>query len=179
MPQQKNITKEIKVITEQRIVKGQKKHGFPMRRWKISLMGVGANGEEEPLPYVDRVEYLLHQTFEPPLRKVSEYPFTLQEKGWGEFDMKVMLYFADKSTTPYVVDHDLNFQLERYETFKPDMKPSFLKLLNQPAETISNKESNASKNGSGMDTKTNKRRREDVQKSRAKRIKSDRSSDDD
>lgn len=128
-------------------------------------MGVGANGEEEPLPYVDRVEYLLHQTFEPPLRstffrtsfgrwqrvrlgffsllldclshqlttvvfcfrfflpatrlvvyiEVSEYPFTLQEKGWGEFDMKVMLYFADKSTAPYVVDHDLNFQLERYE----------------------------------------------------------------
>lgn len=46
---------------------------------------------------------------------MSEYPFALQEKGWGEFDMKIMLYYADKSTTPYVVDHDLNFQLDRYE----------------------------------------------------------------
>lgn len=59
------------------------------------------------------------------------------------------------------------------------MKPSFLKLLNQPMETTSTKENNVSKNGSAMDTKTNKRRREDVHKSRAKRIKSDRSSDDD
>ena len=46
---------------------------------------------------------------------MAEYPFELQERGWGEFDMKIMLYFADKSPTPFVLDHDLNFQMQHYE----------------------------------------------------------------
>lgn len=155
-----------------------------MRKWKIWLKGVNANGEDEPLPYIDYVEYLLHDTFEQPLRKVTEYPFTLQEKGWGEFDMKIMLYFTDKSTAPHVVDHDLNFQLNHYEvphtlTFKADPKSSFLKLLNQSAEAIPSRETNAPKNGGGMDSKSNKRRRDDSHKSRTKRMKSDKSSDED
>ncbi|CAO3574858.1 unnamed protein product [Mortierella alpina] len=179
MPQ--NITKEIKVITDQHIVKGQKQHGFPMRKWKISLLGINANGEEETLPYVDHVEYILHHTFEQPLRKVTEYPFELQEKGWGEFDMKIMLHFADKSTAPFVLDHDLNFQTGHYEiahtlTFKPDLKPSFLKLLNPPIETISDRDSLLSSESEG---KAQKRRRETTLKKNTKRIKEDRSSDDD
>ncbi|KAF8951253.1 hypothetical protein BGZ46_004098 [Entomortierella lignicola] len=154
-----------------------------MRKWKISLMGINANGEEEPLPYVDRVEYLLHETFAQPLRKVSKYPFVLQEKGWGEFDMKIMLYFVDNATAPAVLEHDLNFQSTHYEvphtlTFKPDLKPSFLKLLNQPVETITDKNSRLSSNGNGVDAKTNKRSRDDTHNKKSKRIK-DYSSDDD
>lgn len=42
-----------------------------MRKWKISLCGVNANGEDEPMPYVDHVEYILHHTFEPPVRSKS------------------------------------------------------------------------------------------------------------
>ncbi|KAF9940086.1 hypothetical protein BGZ65_008326 [Modicella reniformis] len=172
------------IITEQHVVKGQKQHGFSMRKWKIYLMGIDANGEEEPLPYVDHVEYLLHHTFEQPLRKVTEYPFALQEKGWGEFDMKVVLYFADKTSEPYVLEHDLNFQLNQYEvphtlTFKPDLTPSFMKLLHQSAETISSRENRLSNSGGERDTKTNKRGREDMLMPTTKRIKGDRSSDDD
>jgi hypothetical protein len=59
------------VITDQHILKGQKENGFPVRKWKISLMGINANGEEESLPYVDHVEYILHQSFEQPLRSRS------------------------------------------------------------------------------------------------------------
>ncbi|KAI8595586.1 yeats family-domain-containing protein [Dissophora ornata] len=180
MPQHKSIRKEIKVITDQNIVKGQKQNGFPMRKWKISLGGVNANGEEDNMPYVDHVEYILHQTFEPPVRKVTEYPFLLQEKGWGEFDMKIMLHFSDKSVPPFVLDHDLNFQSTHYEvpqiiTFKSDLKASFVKLLNLPASNISDRESS---NDSAGDSATHKRRRDVLVKEKAKRIKDDRSSDD-
>jgi transcription initiation factor TFIID/TFIIF subunit len=94
---------------------------------------------------VDHVEYILHQTFEPPVRsksfllsfsgypllqfnqmavdtvvplfslEVNEFPFQLQEQGWGEFDMKIMLHFVDKSVPPFVLDHDLHFQSTHYE----------------------------------------------------------------
>lgn len=35
-------------------------------------MGVNANGEEETLPYVDYVEYILHVTFDQPIRSKLE-----------------------------------------------------------------------------------------------------------
>ncbi|KAG0359607.1 yeats family-domain-containing protein [Gamsiella multidivaricata] len=180
MPQPKSIRKEIKVITDQNIIKGQKQNGFHVRKWKISLCGVNANGEEETMPYVDHVEYILHQTFEQPVRKVNDYPFILQEKGWGEFDMKIMLHFVDKSVPPFVLDHDLNFQSTHYEVpqtiiFKSDLKPSFVKLLNLPVSTISDRESS---NDSTGDSATHKRRRDTIVKDKAKRVKDDRSSDD-
>ncbi|KAG0285687.1 hypothetical protein BGZ98_005363, partial [Dissophora globulifera] len=115
------------VITDQNIVKGQKQHGFPMRKWKISLCGVNANGEEETMPYVDHVEYILHQTFEQP-------------------------------------------------TFKSDLKPSFVRLLNLPVSNVSDRDSS---NDSAGDNATHKRRRDVLMKEKAKRIKDDQSSDDD
>ncbi|KAF9418237.1 hypothetical protein BGZ94_009748 [Podila epigama] len=179
----KVIYKSLKVITDQNIVKGQKQHGYPMRKWKMSLMGVNANGDEETMPYVSHVEYILHHTFEQPVRKVTSYPFTLQEKGWGEFDMKITLYFKDKSIPPAVLDHDLNFQSTHYEIshqlsfHRADVSDSFLKLLNRPPENSGEKEShqsNESKDGSSQ-----KRRRKTLVKEEAKRAREERSSDDD
>ncbi|KAF9433368.1 hypothetical protein BGZ76_009552 [Entomortierella beljakovae] len=170
------------IVTDQHVVKGQKHQGFLMRRWKISIVGVNANGDEEPLPYVDHVEYLLHETFAQPVRKVTEYPYVLQEKGWGEFDMKIMFYFIDNATSPFVLDHDLNFQSTHYEvphtlTFKPDLKPSFIKLLNQPPETVADRGSRPPNNGNGV-SKANKRQRDDSQNKKSKRIKEYDSSED-
>ncbi|KAF9360470.1 hypothetical protein BGX34_007758, partial [Mortierella sp. NVP85] len=152
-----------------------------MRKWKISICGVNAHGEEETLPYVDHVEYILHQTFEPPVRKVNEFPFQLQEQGWGEFDMKIMLHFVDKSVPPFVLDHDLHFQSTHYEvpqtiTFKSDLKSSFLKLLNLPPSNASDRESS---NDSAGDSMTHKRRRDAGSKEKVKRMRSGHSSDDD
>ncbi len=46
---------------------------------------------------------------------VRKPPFTLSEKGWGEFDMKIKLYFTDKSVPYVTLDHDLNFNKPHYE----------------------------------------------------------------
>lgn len=52
----------------------------------------------------------MRQTFRRP-------PFTINEKGWGEFDMQISLtpVGAPKSGDQ-VLAHDLNFQQERYES---------------------------------------------------------------
>ena len=42
-------------------------------------------------------------------------PFRIQEEGWGEFDMVLVLSPKDKGAD-ITVAHDLNFQNERYET---------------------------------------------------------------
>ena len=41
-------------------------------------------------------------------------PFRIEEKGWGEFDMNIVLTAVGKGGD-HTLEHDLNFQAERYE----------------------------------------------------------------
>jgi hypothetical protein len=63
----------------------------------------------------------------------KEEPYILQEKGWGEFDMRVVLYFTDNVTDPQVLLFDLNFALSNYSKTHtvefPNASPELLKLL--------------------------------------------------
>ncbi|CAG8496615.1 644_t:CDS:10 [Diversispora eburnea] len=131
------IEKEISVVTDQEVAKNLKTtNGLPMRKWKVSLYSIDDETSEKcPLNFVDRVEYLLHPTFENPERVIKKPPFTLSEKGWGEFDMKIILHFTDKSIQPWTIEHDLNFKKSHYEVihklkfFEP--KPPFRKMISQ------------------------------------------------
>jgi hypothetical protein len=42
-------------------------------------------------------------------------PFLLQEQGWGEFDMELVLHAVDKGGDHFI-KHDLNFHKNKYET---------------------------------------------------------------
>lgn len=44
---------------------------------------------------------------------ITKPPFRIQEEGWGEFDMRIILTAADKE---HPISHDLNFAQSRYES---------------------------------------------------------------
>lgn len=61
-------------------------------------------------------------------------PFKIEEKGWGEFDMTIVLTAVHKGGD-HTLEHDLNFQSERYEakhtvTFR-NPKPDLLAILQE------------------------------------------------
>jgi hypothetical protein len=45
---------------------------------------------------------------------IKKAPFRIDEKGWGEFDMTIVLTGVGKGGD-HTLEHDLNFQSERYE----------------------------------------------------------------
>lgn len=45
---------------------------------------------------------------------IKKAPFRIEEQGWGEFDMTIVLTAAHKGGE-HSLSHDLNFQSERYE----------------------------------------------------------------
>ena len=45
---------------------------------------------------------------------IKKMPFLLQEQGWGEFDMEIVLHAIDKGGD-HTLRHDLNFQKPKYE----------------------------------------------------------------
>jgi len=110
------VKRTIKLVTQQAILPDLPpvSEGYPMREWSIRLFVVGPNGEELPATMFDRVTYRLHPTFQNPNRAIKRPPFLLSERGWGEFDMEVVLHTADKGGD-HLIRHDLNFQKPRYE----------------------------------------------------------------
>ncbi len=54
---------------------------------------------------------------------IKKVPFKIQEEGWGEFDMEIVLSAIDKGGD-HALAHDLNFQTERYEAKHPVVSSS-------------------------------------------------------
>jgi len=51
--------------------------------------------------------FTLHESFANPVREVLQPPWEVSEQGWGEFDIRIQIYFQDQSEKPVVVDHFL------------------------------------------------------------------------
>src|SRR5690606_16690231 len=83
--------------------------------WSISIYVLGPQGQEIPANVFDKVTYHLHPTFQNPTRHLKKPPFTLSERGWGEFDMEIVLNMADKAGS-HTIKHDLHFQKPSYES---------------------------------------------------------------
>ncbi|KAI7871346.1 yeats family-domain-containing protein [Spinellus fusiger] len=112
-------SQDIKIICQNSIIKGAHAtsvDGHPLRNWKIKLVAMDGNKEKKGKlsALLDRVEYILHPTFANPRRVMNKEPYLLQEKGWGEFDMRIMLYFTRDLADPEIVLFDLNFAHSTY-----------------------------------------------------------------
>lgn len=91
---------------------------FPLRKWSIDVYLVGPNGEELPANCFEKVTYKLHESFdERAIQAMKTPPFSIEENGWGEFEMKIVLTpVGNPKGGDITLSHDLNFREERYET---------------------------------------------------------------
>jgi len=89
-----------------------------MRDWSIEIFLVHEqDGSLVPATVYEKARYNLHPSFERAVQTINRAPFRLQEEGWGEFDMKItMTAVGGAKGGEHVLDHDLNFQQEKYES---------------------------------------------------------------
>jgi len=85
-----------------------------MRTWSIEIWLLDEHGEHVSASVFEKATYNLHPSFERPKQVIKGAPFRINEKGWGEFDMTIVLTSAFKGGD-MTLAHDLNFQSERYE----------------------------------------------------------------
>ncbi|EEC14279.1 yeats2, putative [Ixodes scapularis] len=65
-------------------------------------------GEPEIASVVRKVRFFLHPSYRPnDLVEVTEAPFQLVRKGWGEFPLRVQLHFRERWNKPVDVIHSL------------------------------------------------------------------------
>lgn len=102
-----------------------------MRGWLIQILMLDQSQNEVPATIFDKVTYHLHPTFANPVRTVKKPPFKIEEEGWGEFDMQIVVHFVGGGERK--LNHDLNFRETRYvsdhEIMCPTNKPVLARLL--------------------------------------------------
>mmetsp|Transcript_25182 Transcript_25182/g.28001 ORF Transcript_25182/g.28001 Transcript_25182/m.28001 type:complete len:217 (+) Transcript_25182:67-717(+) len=82
-----------------------KKSGDATHSWRAYVRGVV---EDQDISYfIKKVHFHIHESFANPLRIVKKPPFQVTEKGWGEFMIKIELFFVDESISPVTFQHDL------------------------------------------------------------------------
>jgi YEATS domain-containing protein 4 len=57
--------------------------------------------------FIRAVEFVLHDSFDPPTRKVEGMPYEMSEYGWGEFDAVIRVHFRDPSEKAVEFFHPL------------------------------------------------------------------------
>lgn len=90
-----------------------------MRGWSISIYLLNPDGDEMPATCFEKATYILHESFGPKRMRqtIRKAPFTIEEKGWGEFDMQIALTpVGAPKNGEHTLSHDLHFQQERYES---------------------------------------------------------------
>lgn len=128
------VKRTVRFTTTQHVLKDipAVQEGFPMRQWTISVSLVNDKGIEVPATIFDKVTYALHPTFANPIRSFKKPPFTIQEQGWGGFDIPITLTLIEKGGDKKI-NHDLNFYKEKYIIDKQitinTTKPNLLKEL--------------------------------------------------
>ncbi|KAE9974529.1 hypothetical protein EG327_008731 [Venturia inaequalis] len=160
-----DIKREVKIITEQTILPDvpEQVPGFPMRAWSIEIHLLDDQGQQVPANVFEKVMYELHPTFAKPKQTFNKPPFKISEQGWGEFDITIHCTAVGQRGQDYPLQHDLNFQNERYEakhsiTFR-NPKPELVKLLSQSGPVGEN---GAAKKAAGGDKKKAGRREKNV-----------------
>ncbi|KAM0674805.1 YEATS domain-containing protein 4 [Gurleya vavrai] len=91
---------------------------------------------DAPMNYIQNVTFKLHETFKEPVI-IKEFPFEIQNEGWGEFTIQIKISFVDPNercinTSHYLVLHEgEEVKSERHEeiVFRSPSK-SMLKILN-------------------------------------------------
>ncbi|MCJ1230101.1 hypothetical protein MMC12_006772 [Toensbergia leucococca] len=163
------VKRTIKIVTEQKIIdKPSGVEGFPLRRWNIQIFVVNERNEDVPATIFEKAVYKLHPSFE--ARQVQTFkrqPFRIEEEGWGEFDMEIVLSTMDKGGD-HALQHDLNFQNNRYEakhtvTFK-NPKPGLLAALKETGPTYGDENGVKPKRGDDGAKKKKKDKSIDMEK---------------
>jgi hypothetical protein len=87
---------------------------FPVYCWSLHCWGVREDGSyEDPSHFIAQIVYDLHSSFARPRRAYSKAPYTVREKGWGEFDIGVEVRFRDSSLAPFKTTVPLSFDPEQ------------------------------------------------------------------
>jgi YEATS domain-containing protein 4 len=79
---------------------GKKAGDFQTHQWTLYLRGPN---DEDLSPCIKKVVFQLHASFAQPIRELTEPPYEVTEKGWGEFEAQIRIIWKDPTEKATIV----------------------------------------------------------------------------
>lgn len=79
---------------------GKKADEFSTHEWTLFVRGPH---HEDLSPAISKVIFQLHASFAQPTRELTQPPFEVTERGWGEFEAQIRIVWSDPTERPTVV----------------------------------------------------------------------------
>lgn len=79
---------------------GKKADEYHTHKWTLYLRGAN---DEDLSGCISKVVFQLHPSFTQPVRELSEPPFEVTERGWGEFEAQIRIIWKDPQEKATVV----------------------------------------------------------------------------
>jgi len=86
-----------------------------MKLWSIEIYLLDEAGNNTDASIFTKAVYNLHPSFVNPVQTFTKPPFKCENEGWGEFDLSIDLFTAEKGGK-HTLMHDLNFAKPKYES---------------------------------------------------------------
>jgi YEATS domain-containing protein 4 len=90
---------------------GKKADEYHTHKWTLYLRG--PNDEDLSL-VIQKVVFQLHPSFPRPVRELTEPPFEVTERGWGEFEAQIRIVWKDSNEKAIVVSLKLRKRYRMY-----------------------------------------------------------------
>jgi YEATS domain-containing protein 4 len=83
---------------------GKKADEYQTHEWSLFLRGPN---HEDLSPAISRVIFQLHPSFAQPVRELTEPPYEVTERGWGEFEAQIRVHWKDPDERTTIVNHTI------------------------------------------------------------------------
>jgi YEATS domain-containing protein 4 len=83
---------------------GKKADEYQTHEWSLFLRGPN---HEDLSPAISKVIFQLHPSFAQPVRELTEPPYEVTERGWGEFEAQIRVHWKDPDEKTTIVNHTI------------------------------------------------------------------------
>lgn len=86
---------------------GKKADELQTHEWTLFLRGPNKDEDHLNSTVISKVVFQLHPSFAQPTRELTEPPYEVTERGWGEFEAQIRIHWKDPTEQTTIVNHTI------------------------------------------------------------------------
>jgi YEATS domain-containing protein 4 len=86
---------------------GKKADELQTHEWTLFIRGPNQHDDHLSSVIISKVVFQLHPSFAQPIRELTEPPYEVTERGWGEFEAQIRIHWKDPTEQITILNHTL------------------------------------------------------------------------
>ena len=86
---------------------GKKADEAQTHEWTLFIRGPNQHDDHLSSVVISKVVFHLHPSFAQPIRELTEPPYEVTERGWGEFEAQIRIHWKDPTEQTTILNHTI------------------------------------------------------------------------